>query len=72
MNNNVSVGVRLDGSIDIDIQDESSSTWCMSNIDLAEAEFLYEELGLAIKRQHSRGFSRPVVALVPVDPKSPA
>jgi hypothetical protein len=57
----LSVGTRMDGSIDVDIakEDDEESGWNLSNLELQEAEFLHEELGRAIARQKGRGFPKP-------------
>ena len=60
----LSVGARMDGSVDVDVEDEEG--WNTSNLGLPEAEFLHEELGRAIARQKERGFPK-----LPEPPKLP-
>lgn len=57
----MSVGVRLDGSIDLEIarEEDDEDGWNFSNVSLEEAEFLHDELGRAIARQRERGFPKP-------------
>jgi hypothetical protein len=59
----MSVGVRMDGSVDVEIadEDEDGGGWNFSNLELSEAEYLHEELGRAIARQKERGFPKPVL-----------
>lgn len=67
--NGLSVGIRMDGSIDIDLVDEGGG-WNLNNLDLASAEFLHEELGLAIARQKKRGFPKPEEPKLPETPST--
>jgi len=69
----LSVGTRMDGSIDVDIEKESDekSGWSTSNLELQEAEFLHEELGRAIARQKDRGFPKPSQEKLPELPAPP-
>lgn len=64
----ISVGTRMDGSIDVDVENEreaDGSSWSLSNLNLEEAEFLHDELGRAIERQKSRGFPKPTAPTLP-------
>jgi len=54
----VSVGIRLDGSLDVDFQDEEDSTWNLNNVSIEKAEFLIEELTHAITRARPRAQKR--------------
>ena len=55
----MSVGVRLDGTIDLDVANEGDEEgWSLSNVSLEEAKFLHAELGRAIARQTERGFPK--------------
>lgn len=58
----VSVGIRSDNTIDVDILIEEGRTegeWSFANIDLERAEFLHEELGLAVERLKARLTKNP-------------
>ena len=68
MDGAIAIGIRMDGTIDIDIQadekdEDGTKPWAMSNLSLQRAEFLYEELGRAMKRQHERGYPKSDVKL---------
>lgn len=68
----VSVGARMDGTVDVDIgpeDGEDSGSWNLSHLELDQAEFLYEELGRVIARQKERGFPKtpPAPQLPPPD-----
>ena len=45
--------------VEIERDEEDENGWNLSNVNLAEAEFLHEELGRAIARQKERGFPKP-------------
>ena len=66
----VSVGARMDGTVDVDIgpEDGQDDGWSLSHLELDQAEFLYEELGRVIARQKERGFPKPDVKALPVPP----
>lgn len=63
MDKGIVVGVRRDGTVDVDMQDDNE--WNFNNLSIAEAEFLYTELGRAIARQKERGFPRGEPAQLP-------
>lgn len=53
----VSIGVRMDGTIDVDLEEEGDGEeWGLHNLNLSAAKYLHEELGRAIARQIERGF----------------
>lgn len=54
----ISVGARMDGTVDVDIRDDDGELWNTNNLKLEEAEFLHEELGRVIARQRERGFPK--------------
>lgn len=66
----ISVGVRMDGSVDVEIakEDEEEDGWNFSNLGLEEAEFLHFELGRAISRQKERGFPKPELEAAKLPP----
>lgn len=73
----LSVGTRMDGTVDVDIhKDDEDDGWNTNNVTLAEAEFLRDELTRAIDRQRERGFPRPEAKVLPlpspVTPPDPA
>lgn len=67
----LSVGTRMDGTVDVDIhRDDEDDGWNANNISLAEAEFLRDELSRAIDRQRERGFPRPEAKVLSLPPPS--
>lgn len=56
MASEVMVGVRTDGTIDVDISDDDrrGGDWNFNNLSLEQAKFLHEELGEAIQRCEKR------------------
>jgi hypothetical protein len=52
----IMVGVRLDGSLDIDFSDDNDNKpdWTFNNITIEQAEFLLEELTHAMARAKLR------------------
>lgn len=70
----VSVGARMDGSVDVDIgpdEEDKDGQWSLSHVQLDEAEFLYEELGRVIARQKERGYPKPEPKAEPEPAKLP-
>ena len=65
MEKGIVVGIRRDGTIDVDMEDYDDSGWNFNNLSLVEAEFLYTELGRAISRQKERGFPHTEIAQLP-------
>ncbi len=60
----ISVGTRMDGTVDVDVENDDDG-WNYSNLELAEAEFLRDELTRAIERQRARGYPK-ALAMAPV------
>lgn len=82
----ISVGLRMDGTIDLDMLDDvddsddddenedgevsKSSSWNCNNLSIAEAEFTIEELQNAVKRARARGFPKPLPPKAPIYPSA--
>lgn len=65
----LSVGARMDGTVDVDIRrDDEDDGWNTNNIDLSEAEFLRDELTRVIERQRQRGFPKPEAKVLSLPP----
>jgi hypothetical protein len=62
----LSVGTRMDGTVDVDLhRDEDDGGWNANNLCLEEAEFLRDELTRAIERQRERGFPKAEAPALP-------
>lgn len=61
----ISVGLRNDGSIDVDMAAKTEGgeeeDWTFHNVTLEEAQFLMDELGEAIKRAKAKGLPKPTI-----------
>lgn len=59
----ISVGLRNDGTLDVDMAPkptaDADEDWTFHNIDLEEAAFLRDELDDAIKRAKAKGLPKP-------------
>lgn len=64
----LSVGTRMDGTVDVDIHKDEDDGWNLNNVSLAEAEFLRDELTRAIDRQKERGFPKPEAKVLSLPP----
>ena len=65
MDKGIAVAVRRDGSVDVDVEDKEGNGWNTNNLSVAEAEYLYIELGRAIARQKERGFPKTEPSQLP-------
>lgn len=57
----VCVGIRSDGSIDLDLCDEGSDGWDCHNLTIKDAEFIVEHLNDAVTRARIVAQKRPKV-----------